>query len=121
LTWSNGVAEYWSNGLLETEIFISPFLTTTPILQHSIPPRLQGERRAVMSEFIKVEIDFSRCVGIAKCGGCVKVCPVNIFGEDGGNPCLIEDNEDECTLCDLCIQACTPKAITIRKLYEANE
>ncbi|MGD9031405.1 MAG: 4Fe-4S dicluster domain-containing protein [Desulfobacteraceae bacterium] len=71
-----------------------------------------------MGEFIKVEIDFSTCVGIAECGGCVKVCPVNIFGKEGDDPSVIESNEDECTLCDLCIQACTPKAITIRKLYE---
>ena len=74
-----------------------------------------------MSEFIKIEIDFSRCVGIGECGGCVKVCPVNIFGKDGDNPSVIEDNEDECTLCDLCIQACTPKVITIRKLYETED
>lgn len=74
-----------------------------------------------MSEFIKVEIDFPTCVGIAQCGGCVKVCPVNIFAKEGDNPSVIENNEDECTLCDLCIQACTPKAITIRKLYEEKD
>ncbi|MGD8227998.1 MAG: 4Fe-4S dicluster domain-containing protein [Desulfobacteraceae bacterium] len=74
-----------------------------------------------MSEFIKVEIDFPTCVGIAKCGGCVRVCPVNIFDEEGDNPSVIENNEDECTLCDLCIQACTPRAITIRKLYEEKD
>jgi ferredoxin len=71
-----------------------------------------------MGEFIKVEIDFQTCVGIAQCGGCVKVCPVNIFAKEGDNPSVIENNEDECTLCDLCIQACTPRAIVIRKLYE---
>ena len=74
-----------------------------------------------MSEFIKVKIDFPTCVGIAECGGCVKVCPVNIFGKEGDDPSVIENNEDECTLCDLCIQACTPKAITIRKLYEDTD
>ena len=71
-----------------------------------------------MSEFIKVEIDLSGCVGIDECGGCVRVCPVNIFEKEGENPFVVEDNEDECTLCDLCIQACTPRAIRIRKLYE---
>lgn len=74
-----------------------------------------------MSEFIKVGIDFSKCAGISKCGGCVKVCPVNIFGKEGDNPSVNEDNEDECTLCDLCIQACTPEAITITKLYETKD
>lgn len=74
-----------------------------------------------MSEFIKVGIDFSKCAGISKCGGCVKVCPVNIFGKKGDNPSVNEDNEDECTLCDLCIQACTPEAITITRLYETKD
>ena len=74
-----------------------------------------------MSEFIKVGIDFSKCAGISKCGGCVKVCPVNIFGKKEDNPSVNEDNEDECTLCDLCIQACTPEAITITKLYETED
>ncbi len=74
-----------------------------------------------MSEFIKVGIDFTKCAGIAKCGGCVKVCPVNIFDEDGDTPFVNEENEDECTLCDLCLQACTPKVITIRKLYETKD
>jgi NAD-dependent dihydropyrimidine dehydrogenase PreA subunit len=74
-----------------------------------------------MSEFIKVGIDFTKCAGIAKCGECVKVCPVNIFDEDGDTPSVNEENEDECTLCDLCIQACTPKVITIRKLYETKD
>jgi len=71
-----------------------------------------------MGEFIKVTIDFGKCVGIKECGGCVRVCPVNIFEERGNNPEVIEDNEDECTLCGLCLDACTPGAITITKLYE---
>ena len=74
-----------------------------------------------MSEFINVEIDFPRCVGITQCGGCVKVCPVNIFGKEGDNPFVIKDNEDECTLCELCTQACTPKVITIKKLYDKKD
>jgi ferredoxin len=74
-----------------------------------------------MSEFINVEIDFPRCIGITQCGGCVKLCPVNIFGKEGDNPFVIKDNEDECTLCELCIQACTPKVITIKKLYEKKD
>ena len=71
-----------------------------------------------MSEFIKVEIDYSHCLGIEKCGGCIRVCPVNIFEEEGDRPRIAEDNEDECTLCDLCLQNCSPEIITIRKLYE---
>jgi len=71
-----------------------------------------------MSEFIKLGIDLDRCSGIEKCGECIRVCPVNIFASDGDYPKAVEANEDECTLCDLCIQACEVNAITIRKLYE---
>jgi NAD-dependent dihydropyrimidine dehydrogenase PreA subunit len=71
-----------------------------------------------MSLFIKVEIDMGRCVGIERCGQCVQVCPVTIFGEKENDPVIIEENEDECTLCDLCVEECTPGAISICKVYE---
>ena len=71
-----------------------------------------------MSEFIEVEIDFSHCLGTEKCGGCIRVCPVSIFEKEGDRPAIVQDNEDECTLCDLCLQHCSPEIITIRKLYE---
>ena len=31
---------------------------------------------------------------------------------------IVEENLDECTLCDLCIQAAPPGAVRIVKLYE---
>jgi NAD-dependent dihydropyrimidine dehydrogenase PreA subunit len=71
-----------------------------------------------MSEFIKIDIDMHRCLGIEKCGKCIQVCPVNIFTSNGGYPKAVEDNEDECTLCNLCLQSCEADAITIHKLYE---
>ena len=71
-----------------------------------------------MGEFIKVGIDFGSCVGVEKCGECIKVCPVNIFEAEGKDTTIVESNEDECTLCELCTQVCKPGAITIRKLYE---
>jgi len=73
-----------------------------------------------MGQFIRIEVTFSKCAGIGACGGCVKVCPVNIFEKKGDRPNVREENEDECTLCDLCKQACSPSAIAIHKLYEEN-
>ena len=73
-----------------------------------------------MGEFITIEVDFSKCTGIKVCGGCVRVCPVNIFDKEGDKPSITADNEDECTLCDLCKRACTPSAIMIHKRYEAG-
>jgi NAD-dependent dihydropyrimidine dehydrogenase PreA subunit len=71
-----------------------------------------------MGIFIYVEISEERCVGISQCGRCVEVCPVNVFESGGQRPVTLDENEDECTLCGLCLEACEPKAILIRKLYE---
>jgi ferredoxin len=71
------------------------------------------------SEFIQVDVNMAACVGIAGCGGCVRVCPVGIFQKNGDAPAVVKKNLDECILCELCLQACKPGAITIRKLYEA--
>jgi len=71
-----------------------------------------------MSEFIGVEIDMNKCVGISTCGQCVRVCPVNVFEEDGDTPLIVEKNVDECILCELCLHECTPDAIVIHKLYD---
>ena len=71
-----------------------------------------------MSEFIKVEIDYQKCLGLEKSGHCVGVCPVDIFGIKNEELIINEENEDECTLCDLCLERCETDAITIVKLYE---
>lgn len=71
-----------------------------------------------MGEFIKVNIDWSRCLGVSACGECIRVCPVNIFGKEENRLVIIEANDDECTLCDLCMSACSPDAINIIKLYD---
>jgi len=41
----------------------------------------------------------------------------NIFSSNGDYPKAVEANEDECTLCDLCLQGCEVDAIAIHKLY----
>ncbi len=67
--------------------------------------------------FIRVKVSEARCVGIAACGRCLPACPVNIFVPRGDRIGVQE--EDECTLCDLCLQACRPyEAIRIVRLYE---
>ena len=71
-----------------------------------------------MSEFIKIEIKRDKCLGLEKSGHCVEVCPVDIFGIKDGELVINEENEDECTLCDLCLERCEPDAIVIHKLYE---
>ena len=71
-----------------------------------------------MSEFIRLEIDLKRCVGMRACGTCVQVCPVNIFEAQGDQPLLVAENQDECILCEQCLEACAPDAIALHKLYQ---
>ena len=72
-----------------------------------------------MGEFIKVEIDLSKCLQSEDVARWVEVCPVNIFRMVNGQPEVVATNEDECTLCRLCVEACSTDAITIHKLYES--
>ena len=71
-----------------------------------------------MGIFIRVDIDRNRCLGPEKSGECVKICPVNIFEVKGDNVAINEENEDECILCNLCLDKCKASAIAIRKCYE---
>ena len=72
-----------------------------------------------MGLFITVSIDEKACLGIRACGNCLEKCPVSIFKEGKGLPMIDTDNEDECTLCNLCIDACEPDCIVVKKEYES--
>jgi NAD-dependent dihydropyrimidine dehydrogenase PreA subunit len=69
--------------------------------------------------FIRVEVDPSvaRRPDLAK--KLVEVCPVDIFAQNSDQTLrIVEENLDECVLCDLCIQACPAGTVKITKLYE---
>jgi len=73
-----------------------------------------------MAMFIRVDVDntvIEKTAGLAD--KLVEVCPVKIF-KLASQPSaveVVEDNVDECTLCDLCTQA-TPEGVRVVKLYE---
>lgn len=68
--------------------------------------------------FIRVDIADSVQDDPAVCRQLVEVCPVDIFAlDDAGKVHTVEDNLDECTLCDLCIDATQPGQIDVVKLY----
>ena len=49
----------------------------------------------------------------------VEVCAVDIFAlKDDGTLAIVDDNLDECVLCDLCIQAAPEGQVRVVKLYE---
>jgi NAD-dependent dihydropyrimidine dehydrogenase PreA subunit len=68
--------------------------------------------------FIDVAVDPTVAADPALAKKLVEVCPVNIFKQAGdGTLAIVEDNLDECTLCDLCVQAAPAGAVRIVKLY----
>jgi NAD-dependent dihydropyrimidine dehydrogenase PreA subunit len=69
--------------------------------------------------FIDVEIDFAAARDPALAKKLAEVCPVNIFAVEDGTARIVEENLDECVLCDLCVAAAPPGAVRIVKLYEA--
>jgi len=48
-----------------------------------------------------------------------EVCPVDIFRATDTGLEIVEDNLDECVLCDLCIQAAPQGGVEVVKLYES--
>ena len=73
-----------------------------------------------MSLFIAVHVDEARCRKGQPCTACIAVCPVSIFEGSNGLAGAVGAYEDECILCDLCLQRCPTDAITIHKLYSGE-
>ena len=69
--------------------------------------------------FIDVEVADAVARDPALAKKLVEVCPVNIFEQGaGGRLEFVEPNLDECTLCDLCVQAAPAGTVRVVKLYE---
>jgi len=47
-----------------------------------------------------------------------EVCPVDIFVADQGHVRIVEENLDECVLCELCMNATPPGTVRVIKLYD---
>ena len=47
-------------------------------------------------------------------------CPVDIFKAANGHTEIVEENLDECVLCELCVQAAPPGTVRVLKLYDGT-
>jgi NAD-dependent dihydropyrimidine dehydrogenase PreA subunit len=68
--------------------------------------------------FIDIEIAADAAKNAELARTLEEVCPVSIFKAGDAGVAIVEDNLDECTLCDLCLEA-APGKIKIIKLYES--
>ena len=71
--------------------------------------------------FIGIVVDDSIAEDAEVASKLEEVCPVDIFADAGGKVEIVEDNVDECVLCELCIQAAPPGKVVVRKLYDGTE
>jgi len=71
--------------------------------------------------FINVEVDAKVAKDAALVKKLVDVCPVNIFAQEkDGALHIVGENLDECTLCELCLDAAPPGKVRVKKLYSGE-
>jgi NAD-dependent dihydropyrimidine dehydrogenase PreA subunit len=69
--------------------------------------------------FIDVQVDASVAKDEQLAKKLTDVCAVDIFDQNAdGSLKIVEENLDECVLCDLCIQAAPAGSVRVIKLYE---
>jgi NAD-dependent dihydropyrimidine dehydrogenase PreA subunit len=71
--------------------------------------------------FIDVEVDESVAGDAELAAKLEEVCPVDIFKNAGGGVEIVEQNLDECVLCNLCVDAAPPGTVHVRKLYDGTK
>ena len=47
-------------------------------------------------------------------------CPVDIYAAGDGGVEVVEENLDECILCELCVKAAPAGKLRVRKLYDGT-
>ncbi|HEU4392418.1 MAG TPA: hypothetical protein VFR04_02145 [Solirubrobacterales bacterium] len=68
--------------------------------------------------FIDVEVDSSVAGDAELARKLEEVCPVDIFKAGDSGVEVVEENLDECVLCNLCIDAAPDGTVRVIKLYE---
>ncbi len=70
--------------------------------------------------FIDVEVDESVRGDVELAKKLEEVCPVDIFKATDAGVEIVEQQLDECVLCELCLEAAPPGAVRVVKLYEGT-
>ncbi len=71
--------------------------------------------------FIGVEVDDAVAADPATAAKLTEVCPVDIYAQDAdGTLRIVEENLDECVLCELCINAAPAGTVRVLKLYSGD-
>ena len=75
-----------------------------------------------MSEavFVNLEVSDSVAADPELAAKLAEVCPVDIFSLTDGQLEIVEENLDECVLCELCINAAPQGTVKVVKLYSGE-
>ena len=73
------------------------------------------------AHFIEVSVDNHALPEADAREELARTCPVDIFGLDNGRVVVREENQDECTLCGLCLNPGFGGAVRVRRLYDPEE
>ena len=71
--------------------------------------------------FIGIEVDDAVAGDVELARKLQEACPVDIYAAKDGRTEVVEENLDECVLCELCVQAAPSGAVRVIKLYADGE
>jgi NAD-dependent dihydropyrimidine dehydrogenase PreA subunit len=69
-----------------------------------------------MGRFIQITVDDGQYSGEMR-GKLAAICPVDIFALEAGRVVVRPDEEDECILCEACLDLAPANTLVIRKTY----
>jgi NAD-dependent dihydropyrimidine dehydrogenase PreA subunit len=71
--------------------------------------------------FIGIEVDEEVAGDAEVAAKLTEVCPVDIYavGDDGALR-IVDENVDECVLCELCLDAAPDGTVRVKKLYDGT-
>jgi ferredoxin-like protein FixX len=73
----------------------------------------------VDATFIGIEVDDNATGDPSLAARLQEVCPVDIYADDGGRVAVVEENVDECILCEMCVRT-GPGRVRVHKLYSGE-
>jgi NAD-dependent dihydropyrimidine dehydrogenase PreA subunit len=79
-----------------------------------------AQARQLHAQFIEIDVEDSIAGDAELARKLEEVCPVDIYANDGGRVRVVEENLDECILCELCIRAAPPRTLRVKKLYDGT-
>jgi NAD-dependent dihydropyrimidine dehydrogenase PreA subunit len=81
---------------------------------------MEAGEKQLEAVFIEIEVDDSIADDAELAKKLEEVCPVDIFKAGANGVEIVDENLDECVLCELCMNATPPGSIKVIKLYDNN-